>query len=192
MRSRSRSCCRKMRWRSAGYRGVGKGAQATCPPLSAICEMVGTLRFAHRTKLRGRCKRCQTQKAHKDSHLMDIPESVRSIFLAAGWQSGRRISVDSRVPEFHPAHSILQGVGGLHVGRSDPAGIECGRSDLEFCFCEADHEILSTWGALLQSRLVEVAEVHNRHGWLIIDEAGRCFGASKIHDAFYFEGQTFG
>jgi hypothetical protein len=37
-----------------------------------------------------------------------------------------------------------------------------------------------------------VAEVHNRHGWLIIDEAGRCFGASKIHDAFYFEGQTFG
>jgi hypothetical protein len=122
---------------------------------------------------------------------MDIPASVRSLFLAAGWQPGRRIRVDGRVPELHPAHSILQEVGGLRVGRSEP-GIECARSDLEFGFCEEDYEILSTWGDLLRSRLVEVAEVHNRHGWLIVDEAGRCFGASQIHDAFYFEGQTFG
>jgi hypothetical protein len=166
------------------------------------CEMVGTLRFAHPTQLscaertlvglRGMREACKTQRTHKDSYLMDIPSSVRPLFLAAGWQSGRRMRVDGRVPELHLAHSILQEVGGLHVGRSEPSGIECARSDLEFCFCEADHKILSTWGELLRSRLVEVAEVHNRHGWLIVDEAGRCFGASQIHDAFYFEGQTFG
>ena len=166
------------------------------------CEMVGTLRFAHPTQLscaertlvrfRGMREACKTQRTHKDSYLMDIPSSVRPLFLAAGWQSGRRMRVDGRVPELHLAHSILQEVGDLHVGRSEPTGIECARSDLEFCFCEADHKILSTWGELLRSRLVEVAEVHNRHGWLIVDEAGRCFGASQIHDAFYFEGQTFG
>ena len=122
---------------------------------------------------------------------MDIPVSVQTLFMAAGWQSGRRARVDGRVPERHPAYSILQEVGGLHVGRSD-TGIECARSDLEFSFCEVDQEILLTWGELLRSQLIEVAEVGNRHGWLIVDEAGRCFGASQIHDAFYFEGQTIG
>jgi len=123
---------------------------------------------------------------------MDIPVSVRPLFVAAGWQPGRRVCVDGRVPQLHPAHGVLQEVGGLRVGRSEVGGIECARSDLEFCFCEADQDILSTWSELLRSRLIEVAEVHNRHGWLLVDEAGRCFGASQVHDAFYFEGQTFG
>lgn len=117
---------------------------------------------------------------------MDIPKDVRPLFVAAGWQSGRRVDVDGRVPRLHPAHDLLQEVGGLHVGRSEIAGIECARSDLEFCFCEVHHDILSTWSELLRSRLIGVAEVHNRHGWLLMDEAGRCFGASQMHDAFYF------
>jgi hypothetical protein len=123
---------------------------------------------------------------------MDIPVSVRPLFAAAGWQSGRRVCVDGRVPQLHPAYGVLQEVGGLRVGRSGLGGIECARSDLEFCLCDIDQDILSTWRELLQSRLLGVAEVQNRHGWLLVDEAGRCFGASQIHDAFYFEGQTFG
>jgi SUKH-3 immunity protein len=123
---------------------------------------------------------------------MDIPAGVRPLFVTAGWRSGRRVHVDGRVPELHPAYDVLQEVGGLHVGRSEPRGIECARSDLEFCFCNVDQDILSTWSELLRSRLMEVAEVHNRHGWLLVDQAGRCFGASRIHDALYFEGQTFG
>ena len=123
---------------------------------------------------------------------MDIPMGVRPLFTIGGWRLGRRVRVHDRVPRLHPAHDVLQELGGLHIGRSEPGGIECARSDLEFRFCEADHEIHSTWSELLRSQLVAVAEVHNRHGWLIVDEAGRCFGASQIHDAFYFEGQTFG
>ena len=123
--------------------------------------------------------------------MMDMPVSVRPLFTAAGWQLGRRVRVHGGVPRLHPAHDVLREVGGLHIGQSEPS-IECASSDLEFRFCEADHQILSTWSELLQSRLIVVAEVHNRHGWLIIDEVGRCFGASQIHDAFYFEGQTFG
>ena len=126
------------------------------------------------------------------SDVMDIPLSVRPLFVAAGWQSERRVSVDGRVPQLHPAYGVLQELGGLHVGRSELGGIECARSDLEFCFYDVDQDILSTWNALLRSQLIGVAEVHNRHGWLLVDEAGRCFGASQIHDAFYFEGQTLG
>lgn len=133
---------------------------------------------------------CQVQTRH-EGNIMDIPAGVRPLFTAAGWQSGRRVRVHGRVPQLHPAHDVLREVGGLHIGQSEP-GIECARSDLEFGFCEADHEILSTWSELLRSRLIVVAEVHNRHGRLIVDEVGRCFGASQIHDAFYFEGQTFG
>lgn len=123
---------------------------------------------------------------------MEVPLAVRPLFVAAGWQSGRSVRVDSRVPQRHPAYDVLQEFGGLHVGRSEGGGIECARADLEFCFREGDLDILSSWSELLRSRLIEVAEVHNRHGWLFVDEAGRCFGASQIHDAFYFEGQTFG
>jgi len=124
---------------------------------------------------------------------MDIPPRVRSMFAAAGWQPGRRVSVDSQVSHLHPAYDVLKELGGLHVGRSGLNGFECARSDVEFCFCNVDQDdLLLTWNTLLRTQLIGVAEVHNRHGWLLVDEAGRCFGASQIHDAFYFEGQTFG
>lgn len=78
---------------------------------------------------------------------MDISVGVRPLFVAAGWQSARRVRVDGRVPQLHPAHGILQEVGDLHVGGSELGGIECARSDLEFRFCEAGHDILSTWSS---------------------------------------------
>ena len=111
---------------------------------------------------------------------MEVPLAVRPLFVAAGWQPGRCVGVDSRVPQRHPAFEVLQEFGGLHVVRSEGGGIECGRADLEFCFREGDLDILSTWSELLRSRLVEVAEVQNRHGWLFVDEAGRCFGARRL------------
>lgn len=71
---------------------------------------------------------------------MNIPVSVRPLFVAAGWQSGRRVCVDVRVPHLHPAHGLLQEVGGLGVGCSG-TGLECARSDLAFGCCEADRAI---------------------------------------------------
>jgi hypothetical protein len=123
---------------------------------------------------------------------LDIPANVRPMLAAVGWHSGRHIDVDARVPQFHPAHGILKEFGGLHIGRCGP-GIECATSDLEFGFCEeADREVGSIWSELLMSKLIAVAEVHHRHGWLLVDETGRCFGASQIRDAFYYEGPNFG
>ncbi|CCE05873.1 conserved hypothetical protein [Bradyrhizobium sp. STM 3843] len=122
---------------------------------------------------------------------MEIPLTVQSMFVAAGWKPGRESDIDVRVPQSHPAYRILKELGGLHVGRCEP-GVECATSDLAFGFLEGDREIVSVWNELLRSRLVGIAEVHHRHGWLLIDEAGQCFGASQIHDAFYYEGPSFG
>lgn len=123
---------------------------------------------------------------------LEIVPSVRPLFQAAGWRPGRRVAVDSRVPTSHPAHAILEELGGLRVGHTGLGlGIECAASDLDFCFDEGDAFYISTWSALLESAIVQVATVHNDHGWFYVDEDGRCFGASQVHDAFYFEGPTF-
>jgi hypothetical protein len=122
---------------------------------------------------------------------MEIPSEVRHLFAAAGWRPARRVSIDDRVPEHHPAHDVLQEMGGLHVGQAG-YGIECASSDLFFQFCDEAPEILSTWSELLGCKLIGVAEVHRSHGLLLMDEAERRFGASLIHDAFYFEGHNFG
>ena len=65
---------------------------------------------------------------------MEIPSEVRHLYLAAGWRPARRLSVDDRVPEYHPAHDVLQEMGGLHVGQAGYA-IECASSELIFQCC---------------------------------------------------------
>ena len=128
--------------------------------------------------------------AHTGYVSMEVTSAVRSTFEAAGWHPSRRVAVSDRVPETHPAYEILEEMGGLLVGRVGP-GEECAQSDIAFEFCE-DQEYQQAWSLLLGSMLIGIAEVHNHHGWLFIDERGRCFGASQVHDAFYFGGQTFG
>jgi hypothetical protein len=146
---------------------------------------------------RGR-RYCVTESVEVDIGLLmtrgintiHLPPSVMPIFITAGWHSGRCVDVDVRVPRSHPAHSILEEMGGLHVGHCG-LGVECATSDLDFCFCEVPEDIVVVWSKLLRSKLVKIAEVHHRHGWLLVDETGRCFGASQIHDAFYYEGPNF-
>jgi hypothetical protein len=104
---------------------------------------------------------------------------VRHLFVAARWRPARRVSVDDRVPEHHPAHDVLREMGGLHVCQAG-YGIECAGS------------VLINVERTAHEQVDGVAEVHRSHGLLLMDEAGRCFGASLIHDAFYFEGHNFG
>ena len=54
--------------------------------------------------------------------MVELPESIRPLFLAAGWQPGRRVAVSPAVPTDHPAAAILATFGGLTVSR--PAGAE--------------------------------------------------------------------
>jgi len=41
------------------------------------------------------------RRRDKSINIMDIPVGVRPLFVAAGWQSGRRVRVDRRVPQLH-------------------------------------------------------------------------------------------
>jgi hypothetical protein len=119
----------------------------------------------------------------------ELSNSVRSIFSDAGWKPGRRVQVRAAVPKGHPAYAILAEFGGLAIGE-EGRGKECATSAIAFEHQEADRSIL-LWAELLQSRLVGVADVSNGHAELYVDEFGRFFFASCIHDAFAFEGASF-
>jgi hypothetical protein len=122
--------------------------------------------------------------------MIEPPPRVRHRFVDAGWFPGRAVSVPPSVPSDHPAWVVLAAVGGLSVGACG-AGEECATSDLRFSALEPDPAVTEVWGPLLGTQLVGIAEVHHAHGELYIDTAGRCFGSSCIHDAFYFEGESF-
>ena len=122
--------------------------------------------------------------------MIEVPTSVSSLFVEAGWHPGRRVSVDPSVPASHPAAPILAQFAGLTVGDTG-TGEECARSDLAFRQLCPDDPIVSTWEELLHTQLFGVADVHHAHGELYVDSSGRCFGRSCIHDAFYFEGASF-
>ena len=115
--------------------------------------------------------------------MMDIPPTVRSLFVAAGWHPGRRVKVPPEVPVDHPAATILAEFGDLRVD---------GTSDVVFGhYCSVPSEI-GLWSELLDSPLACIAEVSRAHEELYADGLGRHFGISVVHDAFWFAGQTFG
>jgi hypothetical protein len=123
--------------------------------------------------------------------VFDLPESVKPLFVAAGWHPGREVPVPSSVPADHPAAAVLVALGGLTVIPGRKAGEECAPDDLAFQELESDESVTEVWGGLLGTRLIGVAETHRGHCELYVAADGRCFGHSLMHDAFYFEGASF-
>jgi hypothetical protein len=122
--------------------------------------------------------------------VLAVPQTVRPLFLAAGWYAGRRVTVSPEIPVDHPAARILAAFGGLTVGRPQ-AGEDCATDDVEFGELHTDPSI-AEWSQLLGTQLVGIAEVHHRHGEWYASGDGRVFGRSCIHDAFWLAGETFG
>ena len=122
--------------------------------------------------------------------MIELPVSVRRLFIAAGWHPGRTSSQALGVSLDHPAAAILAEFGGLHVGQSR-TGEECATSDVAFKHLRPEEFVLDVWGKLLATELVGIAEVHNRHEELYVDRSGRCFSYSNVDDGFRFEGSSF-
>jgi hypothetical protein len=122
--------------------------------------------------------------------MIELPVSVRRLFIAAGWHPGRTSSQALGVSLDHPAAAILAEFGGLHVGQSG-TGEECATSDVAFKHLRPEEFVLNVWGKLLATELVGIAEVQNRHAELYVDRSGRCFSYSNVDDGFRFEGSSF-
>ncbi|WP_350238377.1 SUKH-3 domain-containing protein [Pectobacterium colocasium] len=55
-----------------------------------------------------------------------------------------------------------------------------------------DDDTLLEWQGILATTLILIGETHHSHGALLMDMTGACYGMSFIHDAFWFEGASFG
>ena len=123
--------------------------------------------------------------------MVEVPDSVRPRFVAAGWYPGRQAAVSSAIPADHPAATLLAAFGGLTVTPDREAGEECAPHILAFHELFPNPSITEVWAGLLGTRLIGVADVDHGHGELYVAADGRCFGRSCVHDAFYFKGASF-
>ena len=124
---------------------------------------------------------------------LDLPESVLPLFQAAGWPSLAEDPTGWCAPADHPAIAILRELDGLTVGDCG-TGEECARGDIAFGRDEEleKDEIVLEWQSLLATTLISIGEVHHFHGVFFIDSSGSCYQSSLIHEAFSFEGASFG
>ncbi len=127
----------------------------------------------------------------RETETLMLPARLVWRFVVSGWYPGRRRGLHDGIPKDHPAAEILVRFGGLTVGRVGD-GKECATSDIQFRAIGSAAPDILAWNALLQTTLVGIGEVDHGHGELYIDSHGRCYGLSSIHDAFYFERDTFG
>ena len=149
-------------------------------------------RFSARAPLPSYTVSGKEWRSANGNEMIDVPESVRCRFVAAGWFPARHVSLSSALPQQHPAAPILAAFGGLTVSQpEDTEGEECGLDDLAFCELFPDDTILRGWAGLLETRLVGIANIHHGHGEWYMAEDGRIFGRSCIHDAFWLAGLTF-
>lgn len=123
--------------------------------------------------------------------MIQVPENVESLFVAAGWYPGRRASVDFVIPTGHPAGPVLLEFGGLKVG-TVASGLECATSDVAFRYVATETKLVRLWSDLLGTRLVGVADVHHAHGEAYVDEKGRWFVIGAVDDLVVFVGASFG
>jgi hypothetical protein len=124
--------------------------------------------------------------------LIELPESLSPLFLAAGWPSISTVPLPYYVPPEHPAAALLEQLTGVHVGICG-AGEECATSDVAFGTFEHLHgsEGFLEWQQRLSSTLVSIAEIHHGHGALLMDEMGCCYVLSLIHERLWIEGLDF-
>ncbi|AOR60517.1 SUKH-3 domain-containing protein [Pectobacterium parmentieri] len=125
--------------------------------------------------------------------LIEIPESVLPLFQAAGWPHNVAQSAPLFVSENHPACAILQAFGELTVGQCG-TGEECASGDIVFggsVDLQGDETLLE-WQDILSTTLILIGETHHSHGALLMDATGACYGMSFVHEAFWFEGPSFG
>lgn len=118
------------------------------------------------------------------------PEHIEE-FRRAGWNEKRRVDVPAHVPRAHPSYRVLEAFGGLCVGGTG-RGVECASSDIQFELLDRTDYLaqIKEWEHILRVSLVGIGRVHHSHGALFLDEAGRWFGLSEIHDAFYLHGES--
>ncbi|VWD03057.1 hypothetical protein BLA18112_04126 [Burkholderia lata] len=125
--------------------------------------------------------------------MIEIPSTVRPLFVAAGWRGHADGRVSSQDGE-HPGDTILRVFDGLVVGvdRADRSGETCARMGISFhALARKDHQI-AAWERALGTTMIGVAEDDLGYVEFYVDAQGRVFATNCVVDGVYLCGFTFG
>ncbi|WP_347900718.1 SUKH-3 domain-containing protein [Pseudomonas purpurea] len=116
---------------------------------------------------------------------IELSETIRPLFLAAGWPRANSRPLPDFVPADHPAAALLREFDGLHV-LSSGAGEDFARGDIAFGtdLNLADDVDFFAWQQRLSTTLIGIAETRLGYGTLLIDSEGACYHMNCISDAF--------
>lgn len=122
--------------------------------------------------------------------MINLDPAVRNWFIKSGWTENHSANVPANIPLSHPAHEILRVFGGIKLLEIDCPDGEEPIEEYVFRPLSTTWREITNWSKRIRSKLIGIAEVHNDHGELYVDETGRCFSNSLIHDAFAFAGDS--
>lgn len=116
-----------------------------------------------------------------------VPDSMKTVFEAAGWVHGRQVDVASAVPIDHPAHSALAELGGLTLTDATP-----GIRSIAFGHVAEGESDMAAWATALGTDMVGIAEQDGGHATLYLSGLGQVIGCSNVHPACFLIGRTIG
>ncbi|VWC84407.1 MULTISPECIES: SUKH-3 domain-containing protein [Burkholderia] len=125
--------------------------------------------------------------------MIEIPSTVRPLFVAAGWRGDADGRVSSRADD-HPGNAILRAFDGLIVGtdRADRRGETCARMGLAFHALARNDRQIAAWEQALGTTMIGIAEDDLGYVEFYVDAQGRVFAANCVVDGVYLCGFTFG
>ncbi|CAD9220466.1 conserved hypothetical protein [Burkholderia cenocepacia] len=125
--------------------------------------------------------------------MIEIPLTVRPLFVAAGWCGPADGRLSARDGE-HPGDAILREFGTLIVG-AEPArrsGETCAPMGIVFRALEHQDEQIAAWERALDTTMIGIAEDDLGYVEFYVDTQGRVFTTNCVMDGVYLAGFTFG
>ena len=128
--------------------------------------------------------------------MVEVPESVRPMFAAAGWSPGRRIPVRfdrvEHLQSCHLATELLAAFGGLSVGETGP-GRDCATCDIQFTDCPSVADRCSVVKREVPGDdLFPLGRAHREHLELFLDARGRLVVFCISNCKLVVVGESFG
>ncbi|EMN5129391.1 SUKH-3 domain-containing protein [Burkholderia contaminans] len=125
--------------------------------------------------------------------MIEIPSTVRPLFVAAGWRGDAEGWVSSHDGD-HPGNTILRAFDGLIVGtdRADRRGETCARMGFAFHALAHQDRQIAAWEQALGTTMIGVAEDDLGYVEFYVDAQGRVFATNCVVDGVYLCGFTFG
>lgn len=122
--------------------------------------------------------------------MTELPAEIREWLTECGWAPGHKAPVPACVSTTHPAHAVLSAFGGITLLERKYSNDDEPIHEFTFRALSTTNRHIRKWSRRLRSTLVGIADEHNCHAELYMDEKGRCFSDSLVHECFAFAGES--